>query len=89
MALTDVYSYEFAKSKLFKYLQKQDEIMESQEYKIANRTQRRALLSEVEAVIGKWEKIIDDHIKLDPTLSVSKTKKVRTGPTISTIGYRP
>lgn len=88
MALTDVYSYKYAKDKLDSFLEEQEKIMKSQEYRIANRTQKRALLSEVEAVIGKWEKIVEEHIRLDSSLSATPKKKVRRGPTVRTLGYR-
>lgn len=84
-----IYTYKDAKKYLDEALEARSAVLKSQRYKIANREQQRAMLSEVGADIKKWENELKEIIASNPDLNPNKnTQKTRRGPTVSTIGYR-
>ena len=84
-----IYSYNDAKKYLDEALEARSATLKSQEYKIANRSQRRAMLSEIKADIEKWENELKEIFTSNPDLNPNKdTQKTRKGPGVSTIGYR-
>lgn len=50
---------EIAGARLQQYLAAEQKVLQSQEYRIADRTQRRALLSDILAGITYWQERID------------------------------
>ena len=84
-----IYSVEDAKKYHKEALDARSATLKSQEYKIANRTQRRAMLSEVNADLEKWENELKAIYAANPELNPNKTtQRTRRGPTVSTVGYR-
>jgi len=84
-----IYSVEDAQKYLDEALKARSETLKSQEYKIANRSQRRALLAEINADLKKWEDELKSIYSANPELNPNKqNQKTRRGPTISTVGYR-
>ena len=82
-----IYTHKEARTALDEALKARSAVLNSQEYKIANRTQRRALLAEVNADLTKWEKELESIYASNPELNPNKLK-TRKGPTITTLGYR-
>lgn len=80
--LIEIYSEEYVQKKIDKYGDLEDKITISQEYRVANRETKRAMLRDVEKSLWKWERIMMAHKR-------AKNKRLRRGPTISSIGYRP
>jgi len=84
-----IYSVEDAQKYLAEALKARSETLKSQEYKIANRSQRRALLAEINSDLKKWEDELKSIYATNPELNPNKTtQKTRRGPTVSTMGYR-
>jgi len=84
-----IYSVEDVQKYLAEALTARSETLKSQEYKIANRSQRRALLAEINADLKKWEDELKSIYAANPELNPNKqNQKTRRGPTVSTMGYR-
>ena len=84
-----IYSVEDAQKYLAEALKARSETLKSQEYKIANRSQRRAELDQLNKDIAKWEDELKSIYAANPELNPNKqNQKTRRGPTVSTMGYR-
>jgi len=83
-----IYSYDDAKKCLDEALEARSATLKSQRYKIANREQQRAMLSEIMADLAKWENEVKDILAANPELDPNKNQKSRRGPTVRTMGYR-
>jgi len=81
-----IYSLAQAQQYLDEALATRSKILKSQEYKLANRSQRRAELSQILEDIKKWEDEIKSIYALNPNLRTT-TQKVRRGPTVSIVGF--
>ena len=83
-----IYSYDDAKKYLDEALKARTRTLNSQEYKIANRSQRMADLDQLNKDVKKWEDEIKEILAANPHLNPNKNQKRRRGPTIGTIGFR-
>lgn len=82
---TLIYTYDEAKSKLDEANDALSKVLKSQEYRHSDLTQRRALLSEVQNLVFKWEEIISEHIRRNPSLRedlIEANKSARKGPKV-------
>jgi len=83
-----IYSYDDAKKYLDEALKARSATLKSQRYKIANREQQRAMLSEIMADLAKWENEVKKILAANPELDLNKNQKSHKGPTVRTMGYR-